>query len=119
MGLIYNPIHKLRKDNMKTQQVNTTAEFKLSQTKKMSQIISSRYLEFVGGMVEAVTFPNGDLLLLNEEGKLMGLTIKSRGHCIMEKTFHKRQLHFRSYDDFVVGPAIVIRAKDALNTWAN
>ena len=30
MGLIYNPIHKLRKDNMKTQQVNTDAnEFKI------------------------------------------------------------------------------------------
>ena len=35
MGLIYNPIHKLRKDNMKTQQVNTTAEqFKLITDKK-------------------------------------------------------------------------------------
>ena len=24
--------------------------------------------DFVGGMVECITFPNGDLLLINEEG---------------------------------------------------
>ena len=34
--------------------------------------------DFVGGMVECVSFPNGDLLLLNEEGKLMQLTIKRK-----------------------------------------
>jgi hypothetical protein len=36
---------------------------------------TKQYLDFVGGMVECVQFPNGDLLLLNEEGKLMGLTM--------------------------------------------
>ena len=29
--------------------------------------------EFVGGLVEGITFPNGDYLIVNEEGKLMGL----------------------------------------------
>jgi len=95
MGLIYNPIHKLRKDNMKTQQVNTTAEqFKLI-TDKKDEPDYKAVSKFVGGMVECVTFPNGDLLLLNEEGKLMGLTIKSRGDSIMEKTFHKRNTPVR------------------------
>ena len=27
--------------------------------------------EFVGGYVEGITFPNGDYLIINEEGKLM------------------------------------------------
>ena len=27
--------------------------------------------KFVGGYVEGITFPNGDYLIINEEGKLM------------------------------------------------
>ena len=29
--------------------------------------------DFVGGMVECITFPNGDVLIINEEGKLIGI----------------------------------------------
>ena len=31
--------------------------------------------EFVGGMVEGITFPNRDYLIINEEGKLMQLPL--------------------------------------------
>ena len=73
--------------------------------------------DFVGGMVECVQFPNGDLLLLNEEGKLMGLPVNEKASELWSKTFTKDKYAF-GHDDFVVGPAIVIQ-KDALNTWAN
>ena len=73
--------------------------------------------DFVGGMVEAVQFPNGDLLLLNEEGKLMQLPLNPEATALWRKHFTK-ETHAFGYDDYVVGPAIVIQ-KNALNTWAN
>ena len=73
--------------------------------------------DFVGGMVEAITFPNGDLLLLNEEGKLMGLPLNPEATTLWRTHFTK-ETHAFGYDDFVVGPAMVIQ-KNALNTWAN
>ena len=73
--------------------------------------------DFVGGMVEVVQFPNGDLLLLNEEGKLLGLPINEEASKLWSETFTKDKYAF-GYDDFVVGPVILIK-KQALNTWAN
>ncbi len=73
--------------------------------------------DFVGGMVEVVQFPNGDLLLLNEEGKLMGLPVNEEASKLWSETFTKDKYAF-GHDDFVVGPAILIK-KQALNTWAN
>ena len=73
--------------------------------------------DFVGGMVEVVQFPNGDLLLLNEEGKLMGLPLNPEATALWRSHFTKDKYAF-GYDDFVVGPAMVIQ-KNALNTWAN
>jgi len=56
---------------MSAEQVNTTAEqFKLI-TKKKADTDYKAVSQFVGGMVEAVQFPNGNLLLLNAEGQLM------------------------------------------------
>ena len=112
MGIIYIPIHKLRKDNMTT--VNTTAEqFKLI-TDKKDEPDYKAVSKFVGGMVECVTFPNGDLLLLNEEGKLMQLPLNPEATALWRATFTKDKYAF-GHDDFVVGPAILIK-KDALNT---
>ena len=60
---------------MSAEQVNTTAqEFKII-TDKKDEPKYPEVKEFVGGMVEAITFPNGDLLLINEEGKLMQLPL--------------------------------------------
>ena len=98
-------------------QVNTqAAEFKLI-TDKKDEPDYKAVSKFVGGMVECVTFPNGDLLLLNEEGKLMGLPLNVEATALWRTHFTK-ETHAFGYDDFVVGPVIVI-AKDALNTWAN
>ncbi len=95
---------------------NKTAEFKII-TDKKDEPKYPEVKEFVGGMVEAVTFPNGDLLLLNEEGKLMGLPLNEKATALWKKHFTK-ETHLFGYDDVVVGPAIVIQ-KNALNTWAN
>ena len=97
--------------------VNTTAEqFKIIENKKDEP----KYKEvsaFVGGMVECVTFPNGDLMLLNEEGKLMQLPLNPEATALWRATFTKDKYAF-GHDDFVVGPAILIK-KDALNTWGD
>ena len=96
---------------------NTTAEqFKLISNKKDEPDYKA-VSKFVGGMVEVVQFPNGDLLLLNEEGKLMGLPLNLEATAIWRETFTKDKYAF-GHDDFVVGPAILIRAK-ALDSWAN
>ena len=97
--------------------VNTTAEqFKLI-TDKKDEPDYKAVSKFVGGMVECVTFPNGDLLLLNEEGKLMGLPLNEKASKLWKDTFDNDN-YITGRDDFVVGPAILIRAK-ALDSWAN
>ena len=107
----------LNEDYKETMQVNTTAEqFKLI-TDKKDEPDYKAVSKFVGGMVECVQFPNGDLLLLNEEGKLMGLPLNPEATALWRSHFTKDKYAF-GHDDFVVGPAIVIQ-KDALNTWAN
>ena len=103
--------------DMTKTEINTTAEqFKLI-TDKKDEPDYKAVSKFVGGMVECVQFPNGDLLLLNEEGKLMGLPLNPEATALWRSHFTKDKYAF-GHDDFVVGPAIVIQ-KDALNTWAN
>ena len=102
---------------MTQQQVNTTApEFKII-TDKKDEPDYKAVSKFVGGMVETVTFPNGDLLLLNEEGKLMGLPVNDKASKLWKDTFDNDN-YITGRKDFVVGPTILIK-KDALNTWAN
>ena len=72
--------------------------------------------EFVGGYVECITFPNGDVLIVNEEGKLRGLPLNPEATTLWRSTFTKDKYAF-GYDDFVVGPAILIKA-NALKRWA-
>ena len=73
--------------------------------------------EFVGGYVEGITFPNGDYLIINEEGKLMNLPLNPEATALWRSTFTADKYAFGS-DDFVVGPAILIKAK-ALSHWAS
>ena len=95
---------------------NKTAEFKII-TDKKDEPDYKAVSKFVGGMVEAVTFPNGDLLLLNEEGKLIGLPLNLEATAIWRETFDNDN-YITGRDDFVVGSAILIK-KQALNTWAS
>ena len=98
-------------------QVNTaTAEFKII-TDKKDEPDYKAVSKFVGGIVECVSFPNGDLLLLNEEGKLMGLPLNEKASKLWKDTFDNDN-YITGRKDYVVGPAILIK-KQALNTWAN
>ena len=100
-----------------TTDINTKAsEFKIIEDKK-DEPNYKEVSKFVGGMVECVQFPNGDLLLLNEEGKLMQLPLNPEATTLWRATFTKDKYAF-GYDDFVVGPAILIK-KDALKIWAS
>ena len=96
--------------------VNTTAEqFKLI-TDKKDEPDYKAVSKFVGGMVECVQFPNGDLLLLNEEGKLMGLPLNPEATLLWKMTFDNDN-YVTGRKDIVVGPAIYIK-KHALGDWA-
>ena len=58
-----------------TDKINTDAsEFKIIENKK-DEPQYKEVSKFVGGMIECIQFPNGDLLLINEEGKLMQLPL--------------------------------------------
>jgi len=72
--------------------------------------------KFVGGYVEGISFPNGDYLIVNEEGKLMGLELNEPATKLWRETFTKDKYAF-GYDDWVSGPAILIKKK-ALKRWA-
>ena len=95
---------------------NTTEqEFKIV-TKTEDEPDLKTAQDFVGGMVECITFPNGDVLIVNEEGKLMGLPLNPEGTLLWRTTFTKDKYAF-GYDDWVSGPAILIKQK-ALKHWA-
>ena len=72
--------------------------------------------DFVGGMVECITFPNGDVLIINEEGKLIGLPLNPEATLLWRMTFDNDN-YVTGRKDFVVGPAIYIK-KHALKNWA-
>jgi hypothetical protein len=95
---------------------NTTEqEFKII-TKTEDEPDLKTAQDFVGGMVEGISFPNGDYLIVNEEGKLMGLPLNPEATALWRMTFTK-QNYVIGYDDWVSGPAILIKQK-ALKNWA-
>ena len=73
--------------------------------------------EYVGGYVEGITFPNGDYLILNEEGKMYNLPLNKEATKLWRATFTKDK-YIWGHDDFVAGPAILIK-KQALKIWAS
>ena len=73
--------------------------------------------DFVGGYVEGITFPNGDYLIVNEEGKLMNLPLNEEATKLWKATFDNDN-YITGRNDFVVGPAILIK-KSALKIWAS
>ena len=97
-------------------ELNTKAsEFKIIEDSKDEPDLKAAQ-DFVGGYVEGITFPNGDYLIINEEGKLKNLPLNVEATKLWRATFTKDKYAF-GYDDFVVGPAILIKAK-ALKRWA-
>ena len=97
-------------------ELKSTAKFQIVEDSKHEPDLESAQ-KFVGGMVEGITFPNGDYLIINEEGKLMQLPLNPEATTLWRMTFTKDKYAF-GYDDFVVGPAILIK-KDALKRWAS
>ena len=96
--------------------VNTHAnEFKIVIDSKDEPTLESAQ-EFVGGYVEGITFPNGDYLIINEEGKLKGLPLNPEATALWRATFDNDN-YITGRKDFVVGPAILIKA-NALKRWA-
>ncbi len=73
--------------------------------------------KFVGGYVEGIPFPNGDYLIVNEEGKLMGLEVNEKATKLWRDTFDNDNF-ITGRKDFVAGPAILIKQK-ALKRWAS
>ena len=102
--------------NDMTKDINTTAaEFKIVDDVK-DEPKYKEVSKFVGGMVECITSPNGDLLLINEEGKLIGLPLNPEATALWRATFDNDN-YVTGRKDFVVGPAILIK-KQALKSWA-
>jgi len=98
------------------QKVNTDAvEFKIIDDVKDEPTLKSAQ-EFVGGYIEGISFPNGDYLIVNEEGKLMGLPLNPEATTLWRATFDNDN-YITGRKDFVVGPAILIKKK-ALKRWA-
>jgi hypothetical protein len=96
--------------------INTTAaEFKIVDDVKNEPTLKEAQ-EFVGGYVEGISFPNGDYLIINEEGKLMGLPLNPEATALWRATFDNDN-YITGRKDFVVGPAILIK-KQALKNWA-
>ena len=102
---------------MKKIKVNTDKnEFKIIDDVKDEPTLEQAQ-KFVGGYVEGITFPNGDYLIINEEGKLQNLPLNVEATMLWRMTFTKDKYLF-GYDDFVVGPAMLIK-KDALKICAS
>ena len=97
--------------------INTdAAEFKIIDDVKDEPNLKAAQA-FVGGMVEGIPFPNGDYLIVNEEGKLIGLPLNPEATALWRATFDNDN-YITGRKDFVVGPAILIK-KDALKIWAS
>ena len=100
-----------------TTDINTKAsEFKIIEDSKDEPSLKEAQ-EFVGGYVEGITFPNGDYLIINEEGKLIGLPLNEPATILWRLAFDNDN-YVTGRKDFVVGNAILIK-KDALKIWAS
>ena len=93
-----------------------TSEFKIIEDQKDEPDLAAAQ-KFVGGWVQGITFPNGDYLILNEEGKMYNLPLNKEATKLWRATFTKDK-YLCGHDDFVVGPAILIK-KQALKIWAS
>ena len=97
--------------------VNTTEqEFKIIEDNKDEPDLKTAQ-DFVGGMVECITWPNGDLLIINEEGKLIGLPLNPEATLLWKMTFDNDN-YVTGRKDIVVGPAIYIKKHALGKGWA-
>ena len=90
-------------------------EFKIIEDSKDAPDLKAAQ-EFVGGLVQGIQFPNGDYMLMNEEGKLIGLPLNPEATLLWRVTFDNDNF-ITGRKDWVAGPAILIK-KQALKRWA-
>ena len=90
-------------------------EFKIIEDSKDEPDLKAAQ-EFVGGLVQGIQFPNGDYMLMNEEGKLIGLPLNPEATLLWRGTFDNENF-ITGRKDLVAGPAILIK-KQALKRWA-
>ena len=90
-------------------------EFKILEDSKDEPDLKAAQ-EFVGGLVQGIQFPNGDYMLMNEEGKLIGLPLNPEATLLWRVTFDNDNF-ITGRKDWVAGPAILIK-KQALKRWA-
>ena len=64
--------------------------------------------DFVGGNVECIGWPNGDLLIVNEKGKLMGLPENEEATDLWWKELEKQN---KSTLDYLAGNVLVLTGK--------
>ena len=102
--------------NERNKMEKTQDRFKIIKRKKDEPTLEEAQ-KFVGGYVEGITFPNGDYLIINEEGKLMDLPLNPEATALWRETFDNDN-YITGRKDFVVGPAILIK-KGALKIWAS
>ena len=91
------------------------SEFKIIDDEKNTPTLKEAQ-DFVGGYVECIGWPNGDLLIVNEEGKLNNLPLNPEATLLWKMTFDNDN-YVTGRKDFVVGPAILIK-KQAQKYWA-
>ena len=91
-----------------------TAELKIIDNVSLEPTLKEAQA-YVGGYVEGIHFPNGDYLIVNEEGKLMGLPLNEQASKLWKETFDNDN-YVTGRDDFVVGNAILIK-RQARKTW--
>ena len=86
--------------------INTdAAEFKIIEDSKDEPDLKAAQ-DFVGGYVEGIPFPNGDYLIVNEEGKLKGLPLNPEATALWKATFDN-DTFITGRNEFVVGHAIL------------
>ena len=108
----------MTKEEIKRKKYNWTqaSEFKIIENQKDEPDLKQAQ-KFVGGMVQGIEFPNGDYMIMNEEGKLLGLPYNPDASALWKATFDNDN-YITGRNDFVVGPAMLIK-KQALNYWAS
>ena len=84
-----------------------TAELKIIDDVKLEPTLKEAQA-YVGGYVEGISMPNGDYLIINEEGKLIGLPLNEQASKLWKDTFDNDD-YITGRDDFVVGNAILIK----------
>ena len=95
--------------------ITKQTEFKIIEDSKDEPDLKAAQ-EFVGGMVQGIQFPNGDYMIMNEEGKLIGLPLNPEATLLWRVTFDNDNF-ITGRKDWVAGPAILIK-KQALKRWA-